>query len=222
MPDLPGWDSLSAVTRYHSWAEIGGIVFLALLVAAEVLGYMYGHRRDDLAAVQQQRHEEEVARLRLDTETARRETAKANETAAKANEHAAELKLALDREIAARQARTITGDQHDALVAALRSVEKCPVFVLAKRFDEEAEGYAVKISAVLKDAGFETPEWRWQSAMGFGVPGVVIFVKDSQHPPLAAVAIQRAFQTIAGVAMFGAEKADLPDGTILVGVSSHP
>jgi outer membrane murein-binding lipoprotein Lpp len=222
MADLPGWDSLSAVTRYHSWAEVAGIVSLALLVAAEALGYMYGHRKDDLEAMQQQRHEEEVARLRLDTETARSETAKANEAAAKANERAAELKLALDREIAARQARTITEDQHDTLVAALRSVEKCPVFVLPKRFDEEAEGFAAKIYEVLRDAGFETPEWKGQSAFGFGVPGVVIFVKDAQHPPPAAGAIQRTFQTVAEVTMFAAEKTDLPNGAILLGVSSHP
>jgi hypothetical protein len=71
MPDLPGWDSLPAVTRYHNWAEALGIAFLALLVVAEVISYQYGHRRDSLTEQQQittnQRHEEEMARLRLET-----------------------------------------------------------------------------------------------------------------------------------------------------------
>lgn len=86
LPDLPGWDSLSAVTRYHGWAEIAGIIFLALLVIAEVTAYRYGHRKDDLTDRQQtatnQRHDDELARLHL-------ETAQANERAAKLQEAAA-------------------------------------------------------------------------------------------------------------------------------------
>jgi hypothetical protein len=69
--DLPGWDSLDAVTRYHRWAEIIGIVVLALLVAAELASYRYGQRKDDLTTKQQeatdQRHDEEMARLHLQT-----------------------------------------------------------------------------------------------------------------------------------------------------------
>jgi hypothetical protein len=71
MPDLPGWDSLEAVTRYHRWAEIIGIVVLALLVVAEVAAYRYGQRKDDLTTQQQdatdKRHDEEMARLHLQT-----------------------------------------------------------------------------------------------------------------------------------------------------------
>ncbi len=88
IPDLPGWDSLPAVTRYHGWAEMAGIVFVALLVVAEIVAYKYGHRKDHLAEQQQiatnQRHDEEMARLHLD--------------AAQANERAAGLALALERE----------------------------------------------------------------------------------------------------------------------------
>jgi hypothetical protein len=98
IPDLPGWDSLPAVTRYHSWAEIAGIIFVFLLVIAEVVGYRYGHRKDDLTERQQiatnQRHDEEMARLNL-------ETAKVQERAAKAELELAKLKAP----------RTLTSDQ---------------------------------------------------------------------------------------------------------------
>ena len=70
LPDLPGWDSLPAVSRYHGWAELAGIVFVALLVVAEVIAYKYGHRKDDLTELQQnatnQRHDEDMARLHLE------------------------------------------------------------------------------------------------------------------------------------------------------------
>jgi hypothetical protein len=39
VPDLPGWDSLPAVTRFHNWAEIIGIVAVAILVVAEIIAY---------------------------------------------------------------------------------------------------------------------------------------------------------------------------------------
>jgi len=89
IPDLPGWGSLSAVTRYHGWAEVAGIVLLALLVIAEVVAYKYGHRKDDLTEQQQhaadQRHDEEMARLQL-------ETARMQERAAKAELELAKIK----------------------------------------------------------------------------------------------------------------------------------
>jgi hypothetical protein len=74
IPDLPGWNSLPAVTRFHNWAEMAGIVFLALLVVAEVVAYKYGHRRDILTGQQQtatdQRHDDEIARVHLETANA--------------------------------------------------------------------------------------------------------------------------------------------------------
>jgi hypothetical protein len=94
IPDLPGWDSLPAVTRYHNWAEMAGIAFLALLVIAEVLAYQYGHRKDDLIEQQQiatnQRHDEDVARIQHDT-------ARATERAAQLENEAAQARLEQER-----------------------------------------------------------------------------------------------------------------------------
>ena len=75
IPYLPGWDSLPTVTRYHNWAEMAGIIAVAVLVIAEVIQYKYGHRRDDLIAREQiatnKHHDEEMARLHLETPDAR-------------------------------------------------------------------------------------------------------------------------------------------------------
>ena len=49
---LPGWNSAETAAKFHDWFEIAGIVFLALLVVAEVLAYIYGHQRDQLISNQ--------------------------------------------------------------------------------------------------------------------------------------------------------------------------
>ncbi len=94
IPDLPGWDSLPTVTRYHNWAEMAGIFAVAFLVIAEIVSYKYGHRKDDLTEQQQtatnQRHDEEMARLHL-------ETAKIQERSAKLEKEAAEAQLSLGK-----------------------------------------------------------------------------------------------------------------------------
>jgi hypothetical protein len=78
LPDLPGWDSLPAVSRYHNWAEMAGIIAVAFLVVFEVITYQYGHRKDELTGQEQtatnSRHDEEMARLHLETANANKAT----------------------------------------------------------------------------------------------------------------------------------------------------
>lgn len=120
MPRLPGWDSLDAITRFHSWAEIAGIAFLALLVVAEILAYGYGHRRDEIASRQQadveRAHEERIsilnqdtARLKVEAEVARAQIADAQARAAEANLELARIK----------QPRTLTSEQSTAITNAM-------------------------------------------------------------------------------------------------------
>src|ERR1700730_263389 len=45
---LPGWDSLDTASHIHDAAEIAGIVFLALLVVAEVCRFSYSVRIKEL------------------------------------------------------------------------------------------------------------------------------------------------------------------------------
>jgi hypothetical protein len=43
-PSLPGWNSLELASRIASGAELAGIIFLGLLVLAEIIAFAYGHR----------------------------------------------------------------------------------------------------------------------------------------------------------------------------------
>lgn len=71
MANLPGWNSLDAVSRYHSWLEISGIVVLVILAFAEAMTFVYGQRKDDLTVQQQEatdrNHQTEIARLHRET-----------------------------------------------------------------------------------------------------------------------------------------------------------
>ena len=108
LPDLPGWGSLPAVTRYHHWAEIIGIAVLALLVIAELASFQYGRRKDDLT---DQRHDEEMARLHVeaarlsaDAETSRAQIAEAQARTAEAQARVETLRRQLSKRIPDKQA----------------------------------------------------------------------------------------------------------------------
>src|ERR1700733_3101021 len=87
---------LFAAHKTASWREksvlIAGTVIIAIGVAGE---WDFGSKANTAALRLQAIADEKVATLT-------RETAKANEIAAKANERTAELKLELDKEVAAR------------------------------------------------------------------------------------------------------------------------
>jgi hypothetical protein len=85
--------------------------------------------------------------------------------------------LALEREIAARQPRHISPQQHANLVAALVKIsDKSEIAITAKLFDEEAVGFAKELLSSFKEAGFEAKDVR--GPMGFGVSGQWILVRD--------------------------------------------
>jgi len=172
IPDLPGWDSLPTVTRYHGWAEMVGIAFLSLLVVAEVVTYKYGHRKDDLTEQQQdatnQRHDEEMARLHL-------ETAKVQERAAQLEKEAAQARADTERLKQLVQWRTIDAAAFGRLIAGL-SGPKGTVKLAYQAADPEALALSIQISKAFEQSGGWTlsPESRtYPSALYFGlfIPG---------------------------------------------------
>jgi hypothetical protein len=225
LPDLPGWDSLPTVTRYHSWAEMAGIAFLLLLVVAEIVAYRYGHRKDDLTEQQQeatdQRHTEEIARLHRDTAAMMERAAGLENETAKAKERAAELALELEK----RKNRSITPDQQMIIAPLLTAAPKGKVYVQPSFFDAEARQFAEQIIAALKAGGFNPEELpqRPNKPIGYTSPGAWIWVHSI--PDLAAPhakPIQDAFKA-AGWYFDGQPHPDLLEpGEILIAVSSHP
>jgi hypothetical protein len=113
MPELPGWDSLPAVSRYHSIAEIAGIIILAALVMAEIVAYQYGKRKDFLTEQQEtakeRHHDGEMTRLQHDT-------ALAKERAAQFEKEALDLHLKL-RPLTSQ--RSLDEQQTAAVVSSL-------------------------------------------------------------------------------------------------------
>jgi hypothetical protein len=160
LPDLPGWNSLPAAIRFHNWAEMAGIVFLAFLVIAEIVAYQYGHRKDDLTEQQQaatnQRHDEEMARLHLET--------------AQANAQAALLKFQLNQEIQKRAPRFLSDAQKTAMLAELRG--KIPEIAVVVENELEAKAFSIQFFVLFQDAGAKVyapeppPADRWFAPAG--------------------------------------------------------
>jgi hypothetical protein len=233
---IPGWESIQATgwwSGFFFWASIVSLIGLGI---SEVASHRYSERRDELLEAQQEtekkRHDEEIAQLHLETaqanrdaETARREVATAQAETAKANERTAEIKLALEREIAARQPRTITPEQHAKIVEYLKSANpKGPITVVWKLFDEEAEKFARQIIAVLKDSGFDVTEGR--GPFGFGERGAWIVVRDLEKvktSPTAIGAVQGAFRDILHIQFDGGERKEgYPDVDVTIAVGAKP
>jgi hypothetical protein len=104
-------------------AIFGGIGIIAAFLSA-IVGYQLTERSlsDANAKISiaraEARADVEKAAIEANSkiEEAKADTAKAVAETAKANERTAELKLALEREIAERQPRTISANQHAAIV----------------------------------------------------------------------------------------------------------
>lgn len=238
MPELPGWNSLGAVTRYHSWAEIIGIVVLALLVISEVVAYRYGQRKDQLTAEQQNttqsRHDEEMTRvhqetaaLTADAERSRAAIAMADAEAATANERAAELKLALEKEIVATQPRKITPEQHAQLVDELSKIEpKGAISVTWKMFDEEASAFGKQLLGCFQEAGFDARAV--DGPLGFGLSGQWIMLRDLtkfQTAPSWVGGVQTDLKNSLGLLFDGQQmnstfKPEL--GDVLIAIGAKP
>ncbi len=161
IPDLPGWDSLPAVARYHSWAELIGIVLLGLLVVAEVVTFKYGYRKDDLTEQQQnatdQRHDEEMARLQL-------ETAQANEKLQA--EHLERLKL--EAIIVGRQ---LTVEQIASIANTLKRFAGREVYLSSYTGDAEAARFSLQIKMALEESGIHIEDLIGMTVVGQGIAG---------------------------------------------------
>ena len=148
MPDLPGWNSLEQVSRFHGWAEFAGIVALAFLVVFEALAYWYGHRKDDLISVQ---HDREMAQLNQRAADTSASAAAANERAATLEKEAATLRWQLDQEIQKRAPRLLTDQQKAILTAELRGKISKVTFVVQR--DLEAKAFEIQFMGAFQDAG---------------------------------------------------------------------
>ena len=212
MAPLPGWHSLESVSSIHRTLEIAGIVCLGLLVLAEILAYLYGHRRDELAAERAQQqgiaakaeHEGQVAEL--SAKLAKSERA-AKESVAKAEQA---TRKALDVE--AKQApRRLTATQRAALVELLSPHRGQAVSVACIMGDIEGKTFAEDFVSALRQSG-----WLFEGEPGVGQAvydkdpvGVEVTINESEargnRVPTAAMALVDALKktnVLSGNAIF--------------------
>ncbi len=158
LPDLPGWNSLPTVERYHSVAEIAGIVILAALVVAEVVAYQYGKRKDFLTEQQQhsteQRHDEEIARVQHESAQMRERAAALEKEAAALNLKAVELQKKVGP-------RKLTEDDQLALAGELSRFDAIKYDLAAPRVMEPGAWIIFQLIQVFTKIG-----WQFQSYEG--------------------------------------------------------
>jgi hypothetical protein len=135
---IPGWDAATSAGWWSGFYFWSGITCLLLLGVSEVISHRYSERKDELVAEEQVRtqreHDDEIARLHLET--------------AKANEEAARIRA----EVAWRR---LERPQYLAIRAAVRAVAPIKVIVEFEGNDPEAALYASDLIAVFED-GFAT------------------------------------------------------------------
>ncbi len=179
---LEGWSR--TVDNWVLICAAGVAIFLAAEVVFSVIHWRTENKLRPLRVTQSQLHEDELVKLNNDTvrlsaeaEAAKSEIATANAEAAKANERSAELKLALEKEIAARQPRHVNQQKLPQLIANLAKItNKGAITVTWKLFDEEAERFGKEILSALKEGGFDAKEAR--GPLGFGIAGQWVMVRD--------------------------------------------
>lgn len=184
IPDLPGWDSLPSVTRYHNWAEMAGIVAVAFLVIAEFVSYQYGQRKDALTEQQQtatnQRHDEDVARLHL-------ETAQIQERAAQLEKEAEServIRLQLERQVAPRRFGPENLKQGSQKLTGLSGQ---PAVVASYSLDLESAMYAGQIIECLRGGGLVVTDNR-SSIMPLGGFSIGVHISGSDANAVEKVA----------------------------------
>jgi hypothetical protein len=156
---IPGWDSIESAGWWSNFYFGAGICALLCLGVFEVISHRYSLRKDELTSQQQdetqRRHDEEIARLHL-------ETAEANAKAE--SERLARVKI--EERLAPRR---LTDPQSFALGDKLKpfGIDTADLFL----FGETAEGIQLigPISFALSTAGWRTRIWHVQGGGFFGV-----------------------------------------------------
>jgi hypothetical protein len=113
---IPGWDSITSANSWSNFYFWAGIIALLALGVFEVFSHRYTERKDELVALQQDEtrraHDEEIARLHL-------ETAQANERGAEASQRAADAQLELTK-LKTRRAQLLTPEAIGSIIEKLK------------------------------------------------------------------------------------------------------
>lgn len=146
------------------------------------------------------------------------------QAALQAQAEAAKLRADFDKVQAERKPRHITPEQAAKIIERLKTEQKGPVAVAYGFTDStDAKGFAEQIKDVLTKAGFNVVKSP-KDYLSFSIPGAFMLVRDAQHVPLYAEAIQKAFRDEVGIVFGGISKPEdvSDDVPLVIAISSHP
>lgn len=124
------------------------------------------------------------------------------------------------------QDRKISPIEHARIVECLREGPRGVVIVdfdnmSGATVQHEAKEYAIQIASVLDEAGF-IGSTNGINLAAINTPGVILFAKDTKHPPAEALSIQACFRAN-GILPSDIESGYAPDtNSVLVWVSTKP
>jgi protein required for attachment to host cells len=226
---LPGWDNLGTVQRLARGFTIAGFVSLFFLLAFEILGYLYGNRKDDLVAIAENRRTAELReresrsnqqrdeqiraaeeRSRQTAEEQKQQAEQAHEAQRKAEARVSELEVHA-------APRHLTDLRRERMHAALANTAKYDVVINRLMGDSESDEYAREFALVLRDAG-------WNPELSTSVyretpKGILIAISTPNEVPAAAAALVTALDA-ADLHFSRVVTPDVPSGRVelIIGV----
>jgi hypothetical protein len=160
---IPGWDTVASAHWWENFYFWASIVALILLGVTEIISHRYTERKDELAAIEQdntqRNHDEEMARLHL-------ETSQADERAAKLENDAASLRLELAK---LKTPRELTIEAQHRITDKLRNLPPLS-FAFTIFPDPEPAGLMEQIASALKAAGWIRTAFPSRTGLSYTVP----------------------------------------------------
>jgi hypothetical protein len=242
------WNSIDKLSSLITIANWGIAITLLVTFAFTVVVIKAGTRKDQLTGAEDLRKAEQIANLEHSNLTlrsqvatlevsgaeARKDVAVLQKAAAdaKASQQRVELDLAKQQEKTATaehallalqrrmEPRRISPEQRARLIEILSHSPKGKVVIDCVLGDAEGQTFANDIEGVLKASGWEAGTnqgvYSGGNPVGFG-----ILVRNAATAPQYATILQKAFFAI-GIPLAGAERPDLPEGTVQIVVGNKP
>jgi hypothetical protein len=170
---IPGWNSIAGAHGWENFFFYAGIIALILLGIMEVASHRAAQRKDELTEQQQtetqRRHDEEIARLHL-------ETAQANERAARIESNNLALRTTLDEIEGKIAPKSLSEKDIEEIGASLKNICANGKVHLIWNMDHKAAnslGYQIK-SALIKAEMNAWAEPMINSVTDATTPGVEI------------------------------------------------
>lgn len=208
----PGWDSITGANWWSNLFFWGSIIALIGLGICEIVSHRYGERKDELVAAQERttndRHEEEMARLHVQLENAKKETALADARLLAEQRLTASERTRLARLERAVLPRSIPADLYARLLSAIRGLGPVNIAFVKKA---EPRAFAFELMRLFSDAQImgrliELPA-------DTDVPGDLIYAPNKVGERLGQIlwSTTNLSQTRIGGRSTGTNKLSVPD-----------